>query len=440
MDISSNDFARDLIQFIDASPTPFHVVREVKRRLDEAGFHELKESERWFLKEKRYYVIRGGTSLIAFITGSETLPCFTGFKIIGAHTDSPTLKLKPNYLYDQAGYLQLGVEPYGGGVWRTLLDRDLYIAGRVVVRTRDGKISSHLVEMKDCIVSVPGQAIHLDRTVNEGGAINNQSDLPVIVALEGIKNSDLFNRAILDSCSLFGSEILSSTLSLCSTESGIITGLNREFIRSGQLDDLASCHQAIMALISRENTPTTCIVSLLDHEEVGSNTSQGAGGSFLMNVLERIVETATGTVRKNDFQRMIAKSFYISADMAHSVHPNHISKHDPRHLITIGGGPVVKRNADQHYATDDITAAIFVNLCDIAGVKYQMFVSRSDARCGSTIGPITASKLGISVVDVGNPMFAMHSIREQCGVEDHLAMEKVFETFFAREQEEVIEE
>ncbi len=439
MDISSNDFARDLIRFIDASPTPFHAVREVKRRLDEAGFHELKESERWALDGKKHYVIRGGSSLIAFVLGSETQPCHSGFKIIGAHTDSPTLKLKPRYRYEQSGCFQFGVEPYGGGIWRTWLDRDLFIAGRVVTQKPDGTISSHLVRLDDMILSIPGQAIHLQRDVNEKGEINSQTDIPPIAALENIENLEQLNKMLL-----FGPtanrRVTSSSLFLCDTQKGIISGINGEFIRVGRLDDLASCHQALAALIRSEKTPSTCVVSLYDNEEVGSESAQGAGGPFLLNVLERLVETAAGVFRKNDFQRVLSKSFCISADMAHATHPNHMDKHEIRHTIRVGSGPVIKWNADQHYATSDITSAVFYNLCRLSGVKYQVFVSRSDLRCGSTIGPIMATRLGIPVVDVGIPMFAMHSIREQCGVEDHFAMEKVFETFFSRGQEKVIEE
>jgi aspartyl aminopeptidase len=438
MDIPSQTFAEDLIHFIDASPTPFHAVREVKRRLDEAGFQELNEKELWFFKKRRYYVVRGGTSVIAFRLGAEVLPCSTGFKIIGAHTDSPTLKLKPHYDYNQGGYLQFGVEPYGGGVWRTWLDRDLHVAGRIVFRATEGRLFSRLVDMENITVSILGQAIHLDREVNEKGAINNQTDLPAIISLEEeVENPACFNKLLLGPGLPSGTKIISSSLSLCDTQRGTISGLNQEFVRSGRLDDLASCHQAITALINVEEPKSTCVVSLLDHEEVGSNSAQGAGGPFLQSILERIVETATGMARKSDFQRTLAKSLCISSDMAHAVHPNHPEKHDPRHGPKIGGGPVIKWNANQKYATTDITAAIFANLCDIAGVKYQTFVSRSDMSFGSTIGPITATGLGIPVVDVGIPMFAMHSIREQCGVEDHFAMEKVFETFFSRGTEEV---
>lgn len=437
MDSSSKTFAEDLIHFIDASPTPFHAVQETKKRLDAAGFQELKEGDLWFFNRRRYYLVRGGTSVIAFVIGAGIPPCSAGFKIIGAHIDSPTLKLKPHYAYNHAGYLQFGVEPYGGGVWRTWLDRDLCVVGRIVFRTPDGRLFSRLVDMENIIVSIPGQAIHLDREVNEKGAINNQTDLPATVSLEEVENFVGFNKWLLGPGFPSGTKIIAESLSLCDMQGGTISGLNQEFIRSGRLDDLASCHQAITALINVEEPKSTCVVSLLDHEEVGSNSAQGAGGPFLQSILERIVETSTGWARRSDIQRSLAKSFCISSDMAHAVHPNHAEKHDPRHSPKIGGGPVIKWNANQKYATTDITAAVFANLCDIAGVKYQTFVSRSDMQCGSTIGPITATKLGIPTVDVGIPMFAMHSVREQCGVEDHFAMEKLFATFFSRGIEEV---
>jgi aspartyl aminopeptidase len=436
MSLSATEFAQDLTRFIDASPTPYHAIRETKRRLKEAGFQELKETERWFLKGRKYYVIRGGTSLIAFIVGSETPALYRGFKIIGAHTDSPTLKLKPNYLYNQSGYLQFGVEPYGGGVWRTWLDRDLHVAGRIVFRAADGRLFSRLVNMEDVTVSIPGLAIHLDREVNENGAINNQTNLPAIVSLKEAEDSDSFNRWLLGPGLSSGAKIISTSLSLCDNQKGTLAGFHNEFIRSGRLDDLASCHQAIAALVNTDSSHGTSVVSLWDHEEVGSGSAEGAGGPFLKNTLERIAEMM-GVTNVSDFQRALSKSFCISSDMAHAAHPNHPRKEEPHHANTIGGGPVIKWNADQHYATNDVSAAIFADLCDIAGVKYQTFVSRSDARCGSTIGPITAKELGISVVDVGIPMFAMHSIREQCGAYDHFAMEKVFEIFFVRGREEI---
>lgn len=431
-------FAEDLLHFIDASPTPFHAVSEIKKRLNAAGFEELKEQERWSFKGRKCYVVRGGTSIIAFILGAEALPCHSGFKIIGAHTDSPILKLKQNYAYNQSGYLQFGVEPYGGGIWRTWFDRDLYIAGRVILR-KDGKLFSSLVELKDLVVSIPELAVHLHRDVNENGAINSQIDLPPVIALEASGNIDNFNQRLLREFGVPCAEIISSSLSLCSTESASLSGLNQEFIRSGQLDDLVSCHEAIESLINTEDPPTTCVVSLWDHEEIGSRSIQGADGPFLLNTLERIVEAATGMLRKGDFQRILARSFCISADMAHAVHPNHAEKHDSHHRCKIGGGPVIKWNANQHYATNDLSAAVFSDLCDLSGVAYQTFVARSDIPCGSTIGPIASSGLGVLTVDVGNPMLAMHSIREQCGVEDHFAMKKVFETFFSRGQAEIIE-
>jgi aspartyl aminopeptidase len=437
MNLSATEFAQDLIRFVDASPTPYHAIQETKRRLQEAGFQELKESERWFLKGRKYYAVRGGTSLIAFIIGSETPALYNGFKIVGAHTDSPNLKLKPNYAYTQTGYLQFGVEPYGGGVWRTWLDRDLHVAGRIVFRAPDGRLFSRLANMENVTVSIPGLAIHLDREVNENGAINNQTDLPAIVSLENV-DSDTFNRWLLGPGLPADTKIVSTALSLCDNQNGTLSGFHNEFIRSGRLDDLASCHQAITALVNTEGSRETCVVSLCDHEEVGSGSAQGANGPFLKNTLERIAEMM-GITNVSDFQRALSKSFCISSDMAHAAHPNHPRKEEPRHIIKIGGGPVIKWNADQRYATTDVSAAIFANVCDIAGVQYQTFVSRSDARCGSTIGPITAKELGIPAVDVGIPMLAMHSIREQCGVNDHFAMEKAFETFFSREREEITE-
>jgi aspartyl aminopeptidase len=425
-------FAEDLISFINNSPTPFHVVKETKKRLVEKGFKELKEDTTWvpcmLSKKKKYFVTRGGTSLIAFVLGQKNLE-ETGFKIIGAHTDSPTLKLKPNALYNKSGCAMLGVEPYGGGIWRSWLDRDLFIAGRVTVR-KDGKLFSHLIDLWSVgpIVGISELAIHLQREVNEQGAVNVQTDLPAIFGLEGATSKELFDALLKKP----DEEVVSFDLSLCDAQPGTLAGMNDEFIHSGRLDDLASVHQALTAITEVEKPEATVVAVFWDHEEVGSSSAQGASGSFLKDVLKRICD-ACGRHEKAIF----AKSFLISSDNAHAVLPNHPEKHEANHMPKIGGGPVIKYNANLRYATNDMSAGIFANVCHIAGVKYQNFVSRSDLPCGSTIGSIVSPKLGILTVDVGTPQWAMHSIREKMGVNDHYDMYQVFKTFYARDKEEV---
>ncbi|MCK9351634.1 MAG: M18 family aminopeptidase [Candidatus Paceibacterota bacterium] len=422
-------FAEGLLRFIDSSPTPFHAVREAKARLLSAGFRELRETAPWpvLRSREKYYVTRGGSSLIAFIVGEDILER-TGFKIIGAHTDSPTLRLKPNALYDHHGCAQLGVEPYGGGVWRTWLDRDLAIAGRVVVR-KDGKLFSRLVDLRDIgpIGSISGLAVHLQRDVNENGAINNQTDLPATIGLEGVELRDLYD--------LFapGEEVISFCLSLCDTQLGTLAGMNEEFVRVGRLDNLDSVYQALSAIIDTKDPETTVVAAFWDHEEVGSASAQGAAGSFLGDALSRMYQMNG----KGYFESIIARSFLISCDNAHAVLPNHSAKYEARHAPRIGGGPVIKYNANLRYATSDHSAAIFANLCDIARVEYQNYVNRSDMSCGSTIGSIVAPKVGILTVDVGTPQWAMHSIREQAGVNDIYAMYKVLKTFYSRGREVV---
>jgi len=422
------EFAEDLLKFLNNSPTPFHVIKETKKRLESAGFTELALG----VKPKpggKYYVTCMGSSLIAFVMGKNILEG-TGFKIIGAHTDSPTLKLKPNALYEKSGCAMLGVEPYGGGIWRTWLDRDLFIAGRVTLRDRDGEgLISRLINLRDYgpIVSATSLAVHLERDVNENGAINSQTDLPVIMGLGGMDVHDfnlLFKRP--------GETVMSTCLFLCDTQEAVLGGMNNEIIHSSRLDDLASVHQALCAIISVEKPEATTVAVFWDHEEVGSASVQGADGSFLQHTLSRICRASDARL-----DTVMARSFLISSDNAHGVLPTHPEKHESEHMPKLGGGPVIKHNANLRYATNDLSAAIFANLCETVGVTYQNFVNRSDMPCGSTIGSIVSPKLGILTVDVGSPQWAMHSIREKMAVKDHYDMYKVFKLFYERNREAV---
>ena len=422
---------KDLLEFIDRSPTPFHAVEEMKNKLIAQGYSELKEPDVWELTSNgKYFLTRNDSSLIAFIVGTKTKDA-SGFKIIGAHTDSPNLKLKPNPAYDKSGYLQLGVEVYGGVLLTTWTDRDLSLAGRVIIKDKK-QPQSKLVCFDEPLLRIPQLAIHLNRDVNEKGlALNRQNHLPPIFSLAGKKGStkDLLEIRVAQKLKCKPADILNMELSLYDTQPGAIGGAEGEFIFSGRLDNLASCHAALQALTeSKTKDPMTRVIAFYDHEEVGSDSAQGASSPFLKDVLERL--TLKSDNPRETFFRSMANSFFISADMAHAVHPNYSEKHDAKHMPILNGGPVIKCNTNQRYATEGISSAWFEMLCKKAGVPVQKFVVRSDLGCGSTIGPITASNLGIRTVDVGNPMLSMHSIREMAGANDHLPLIKTFKEYF----------
>lgn len=424
-----------LLDFIDRSPTPFHAVNEMKCFLTHQGYSELKETDLWELSANgRYFLTRNDSSLIAFIVGTKTQDA-SGFKIIGAHTDSPNLKLKPNPSYAQQGYLQLGVEVYGGVLLTTWTDRDLSLAGRVILKGKK-QLQSRLIRFEEPLLRIPQLAIHLNREVNEKGlTLDKQNHLPPIFSLAGKKNvnKDLLEKKVAQELKCKPADILSMELSLYDTQPGTLGGAEGEFIFSGRLDNLASCHAALQALTeSRSKDPMTRVIAFYDHEEVGSESAQGAGSPFLKDVLERL--TLDSPTPRETFFRAMANSFFISADMAHAVHPNYSEKHDSRHMPILNGGPVIKCNSSQRYATDGASSAWFETLCKKAEVPVQKFVVRSDLGCGSTIGPITATNLGIRTVDVGNPMLSMHSIREMAGANDHLPLIKAFKEFFTPSQ------
>jgi len=420
-----------LLNFIDRSPTPFHAVDEMKRILIHEGYSELKETNSWKLNPNgRYFITRNGSSLIAFIVGLKSQDA-SGFKIIGAHTDSPNLRLKPNPTYVKSGYLQLGVEVYGGVLLSTWADRDLSLAGRVILKGKKLPLSK-LIRFDDALLRIPQLAIHLNRDVNEKGLVlNKQNHLPPIISLEKKKNAtkDLIEKMISKKLRCRPADILSMELSLYDTQPGSIGGANGEFIFSSRLDNLASCHASLIALTeSKYNDPMTRAIAFYDHEEVGSESAQGAGSTFLKNVLERLVLSFENP--REAFFRSMANSFFISADMSHAVHPNYTEKHDTNHMPMINGGPVIKCNSNQRYATEGVSSAWFEMICKKARIPIQKFVVRTDLGCGSTIGPITASNLGIRTVDVGNPMLSMHSIREMAGANDHQPLIKAFKEFF----------
>jgi aspartyl aminopeptidase len=426
--------AQDVLAFIDASPTPYHAVREAARRLTQHGYRALDEREPWSLKAgDKVFVTRGDTSIAAFHLGTAPVDR-AGFRLMGSHTDSPNLRLKPNAPVSRHGYHQLGVEVYGGVLLSTWLDRDLSLAGRVVVLA-SGRPQAHLVDFRRPLLRVPNLAIHLNRTVNtEGLKLNAQEHLVPVLGLESAGPAELkgllVSELAREGVRAEAAEVLGYDLCLYDTQPSTRSGAHGEFLHAPRLDNLASCHSGLSALLAMDKArEATCGVVLYDHEEVGSRSAQGAAGSFLRDCLERLVLSHSDGQR-DAYHRAIRHSYLVSADMAHGVHPNYASLHEPRHQPLLGGGPVIKSNVNQSYATDGETWAYFAALCREAGVTPQHFVTRTDLGCGSTIGPITAAELGIRTVDVGSPMLSMHSIRELAATSDLAAMISVLSRFF----------
>ncbi len=423
--------AQELLDFIDASPSPWHAVASVATRLKAKGFKPLIENQPWqFKKNGKYFVVRDGASIIAFIVGDKPI-AESGFKIVGAHTDSPGLRLKPKAAFATQGVAQLGVEVYGGPILATFADRDLSLAGRVIVKNNNA-LEAHFVRINEPLVRLPNLAIHMNREVNEKGLVlNKQTGLPLIFGFASDSNEahSHLTKTLVSNIDVTPDAILTWDLNVYDTQQGRLWGIEQEFIANSQLDNLASCHAAITALLATDKPNSTAICALFDHEEVGSESATGASGSFMMDVISRIC--ASTAANEEDRLRGFANSFFISADMAHAFHPNHAGSYEPCHHVLVNHGPVIKTNANQRYSTNADTAARFIQLCEQAQVPYQQYAHRTDLGCGSTIGPILASQLGVASVDVGNPMWAMHSIRESAGVLDHGYMIKVLSQHYS---------
>jgi aspartyl aminopeptidase len=410
--------AQALLDFIDASPSPWHAVQTTEQQLLAQGYARLLETERWQLRAGgRYFVVRGGSSIIAFVLGQQTL-ADTGFRIVGAHTDSPGLRLKPKAAHASEGVVRLGVEVYGGPILATFADRDLSLAGRVHVRSGDG-FETHLLRFDAPLVRLPNLAIHMNREVNEQGLkLHKQNELPLILGMtDGTDPQQGFLRQVADALKVETADILTSEFNVYDTQKGAFWGTEQEFIADSQLDNLASCHAALTALLAKQNPMATSVMALFDHEEVGSESAAGAGGSFIADVLDRIA--AHAGLDEEGRRCAQGRSFFVSADMAHAWHPNFPAAYEPHHRVAVNAGPVIKSNANQRYSTGAESAARFIALCEKAGVPVQQYAHRTDLGCGSTIGPIVSARLGMSSIDVGSPMWAMHSLRESAGVLDH---------------------
>lgn len=398
------------LAFMQRAVSPFHAVKEMCDRLDEASFSHLGEGEKWQIENGgRYYLTRNDSSLIAFRIGSEG-GLEKGVRMAGAHTDSPCLMVKPNPEKTSQGYQQLGVEVYGGVLLNPWFDRDLSLAGRVTFSDSQGQLCKQLVNFRRAIAVIPSLAIHLDREANKSRSINAQTDIvPIMHIGESLHIRELLAQQLNEEHpGIDVAEVLEYELCFYDTQPPAQVGLQGEFISSARLDNLLSCYAGLQAIINSNGSQSSLLVCN-DHEEVGSMSSAGAQGPFLLSVLQQLRPDVQA------FNAMIDASFMISSDNAHGVHPNFAARHDDQHGPMLNGGPVIKTNANQRYASNSETAALFRQLCKQLDIPVQAFVVRSDMACGSTIGPITAAEIGVRTLDVGIPQFGMHSIRELTG-------------------------
>jgi len=405
----------------------------MKKRFLEESFKELKESDNWSLQEGgKYFFTRNDSAIIAFVLGSDAL-VEQGLRMLGAHTDSPCLKVKPHPEMNRQGYFQLGVEVYGGVLLNPWFDRDLSLAGRVSYRTKEGVLGNALINFERALAVVPSLAIHLDREANSKRSINAQKDIPPILMQADKNKSPEFRHLLLDQLhsehpNIKAESVLDFEMCFYDCQAPAQIGFKGDFIASARLDNLLSCFVEMEAIIASSQDPeaanTTRLIVCNDHEEVGSSSSCGAQGPMLKNLLERLLPDPESRTRAID------QSMMISVDNAHAVHPNFSDRHDGNHGPEINKGPVIKLNANQRYASNSETSAIFRHLCEQAEVPVQAFVTRTDLGCGSTIGPITATEVGVKTLDVGVPTFAMHSIRELAGDKDAAMLGEVLKGFF----------
>ncbi|HDT11113.1 MAG TPA: M18 family aminopeptidase [bacterium] len=419
------NLAKGLISFIDASPTAFHATENIETVLKKNGFSQLPEDVSWKIKKNgKYFVKRNDSSIIAFITGSKN-PAQSGFHIIGAHTDSPLLKIKTETENCAAGIVRVATETYGGPLINTWFDRDLGIAGKVMVKTAKG-YSAKLLKIDRPVAIIPSLAIHLNREANKGFEFNPQNHLQAVISTDS-GSKDVLKTIVAKELKTKKENVGEMDIFLYDLQKGTFYGSGDELISSGRIDNLQMCHAILEALLSIKKSDKTLVAAFYDNEEIGSKTLMGADSNFTKSILERI--TLLQCEGKDDFYRAISKSFLVSADGAHAQHPNFPEKHDPGYVPKLNKGPVIKLSASFRYATTAESSAYFAKLCETTGVPFQKMANRSDVRSGSTIGPLSSASLGIKAVDVGNAMWAMHSIRETAGTLDHWYMTKVLTAF-----------
>lgn len=418
--MKKQDFNEGLLGFLDASPTPFHATSNMSAMFANAGFIKLNEVDKWELEEgEKYYVTRNDSSIIAFTYPKKS----KNYVMIGAHTDSPNLKLKPNPVIKEHGVVKFGVESYGGLLLTPWFDRDLSLAGRVSYLNAEGEIKETLINVQKSIATIPSLAIHLDDKANKDKTVNKQTDIcPVLTTNEDFEFDEFLRWQLSKNEILDVQEVYASELSFYDTQKAAFLGLHDDFISSARLDNLLSCYVGMLSICSVEpDKPMLFIAS--DHEEVGSESTSGAAGSFLDSTLKRMFPDM------DEYMNMIRSSMMISADNAHAIHPNFSSKHDSKHAPHINKGVVIKINANQRYASNSVTISKFMDSAKSINEPLQNFVTRSDMGCGSTIGPITATRLGIETIDVGLPTLGMHSIRELAGNADAHSLYKILVAF-----------
>lgn len=423
--------AESLIEFIHKSSSTFHAVSTMAERLKSAGYVELDLRDKWKIeKGGNYFVTRNGTAVFAFSVGLGD-PAQDGFRIVAAHSDSPTFRIKPEpEILTDNYFVKLNTEVYGGPILMTWLDRPLSIAGRISLRSKNPLWpDNRLLDFRRPLVIIPSLAIHFNRSVNDGVELNRQKDMLPLLGIggEGGLGVGMLKEMIASELSVDVSDILDYDLTLYEYNKGCLMGSRQEFISSPKLDNLAMAHAALEGLLSSKAAKATRMIAIFDNEEVGSLTKQGADSPLFRHIIERILIILG--LDNEGIQRSIYSSFMVSADMAHSVHPNYVEKQDPVLHPKLNKGPVIKITANQKYTSDSDSIAVFEQICKQADVPYQKFVNRSDIAGGSTLGNISTGQIDIRCVDVGNPMLAMHSVRELAGTKDQAWMIKALKTF-----------
>ena len=421
------------MNFLDASPVNFLAVKNIAEELEKAGFRRVdpKEPLGTIREGNKLYVTKNDSSVYAFHIGKKTM-ADAGFRMICAHCDSPTFRIKPNAeMTCEGGIVKLNTEVYGGPIMSTWFDRPLTIAGRVIVRGDDAlNPKTLLLHIKRPLLQISNLAIHFNRQVNDGVKLSKQKDmLPILgMVTNEMERGNMLMNVICDELNISQEEILDFDLYLADTTPACTFGVHNELLSSGRLDDLSMCYAGLEALLSATGCETTKVLAIFDNEETGSQTKQGAGSPFLASMLQRICLSQGGTAES--FHQAVERAFMVSADNAHAWHPNYSEKYDPTNHPVLGGGPVIKFNASQKYASDAISAAVFAEICREANVPCQRFVNHSDVAGGSTLGNILASSLPLRGVDMGNAILAMHSCRETGSVADHEYCVKAFTRFY----------
>ena len=424
-----------LLDFIDRSPSPYHAVSTIRQQLVSIGYTEISETERWSLDaDKGYFLIKDDSSILAWRMPAD-MSDIKQFHIVGTHTDSPGFRIKPRPEMPSAPYQRLGVEIYGSPIIATFADRDLGFAGRVSFKTPSGRIKTALVVNMKNPLRLPNLAIHLNRGVNDQGLkFDKQTEIPLLFS-DQLSDEKTFKTHLVELLSYSGhvvkpDDIFAYELQVSDAQPGETWGENHEFIACRQLDNLASTHAALTGFLSAEKAENMIpVFAAFDHEEIGSETHKGASSQWLAQILERIGIAAN--INREAFLQSMARSFFISVDMSHAYHPNFPGLYDKEHRVFMNQGPVIKVNANQRYATDSVSTAKFIQLCEKVDSPYQTTCHRTNLPCGSTIGPIVSAKLGMQAIDVGSPMWSMHSARESAGTKDHDWMIKVLRAFCA---------